>query len=181
MKAGSDSASPRFGWAQARAWLSLPPEELLGQCRQGRFQASGPGGQKRNRVYSAVRVTHEASGLVAEGSARREALRNLSDALHRLRLMLALSAPIEGDVASNLPTGPDEPAFRADAKPAHADFPMFVLRALHALAAQHGRLSAAAETLGCTTSALTRFLRSDKGMWVKAQELRKRVGQPPLK
>ena len=35
-------------------------------CAQARFQGSGPGGQKRNRVYSGVRLTHEESRLTAE-------------------------------------------------------------------------------------------------------------------
>ncbi|MYJ01125.1 MAG: peptide chain release factor-like protein, partial [Chloroflexi bacterium] len=44
-------------------WLALPDEELLAQCRFERFRVSGPGGQHRNKTDSAVRLTHEPTGV----------------------------------------------------------------------------------------------------------------------
>jgi hypothetical protein len=58
----SEAIAAEAAWA----WLSLPPDALLKQCRQSRFQGSGPGGQKRNRVYSGVRLSHAGSGLTGE-------------------------------------------------------------------------------------------------------------------
>ena len=71
--------------AEAWAWLSLPPETLIKDCGQARFQGSGPGGQKRNRVYSGVRLTHGPSGLTAECVDSRASGRNVGEALSRLR------------------------------------------------------------------------------------------------
>ena len=171
-------------------WLALPRGELLGACRQTRYQGSGPGGQKRNRVYSGIRLLHPDSGLSIEADARRESRRNLEDALHRLRLELALSVvsvsgspKAEGgvDVAAEASSVFQSPAFRANASPSHEDFPLFALRAVYFLNQHQGRASAAAQALGCTASAMTRFLKTDKTLWVKAKEIREAHGLHPLK
>jgi hypothetical protein len=197
-----------------RGWLALEPSELLRACVQSPFQGPGPGGQKRNRVYSGVRLSHPGSGLAAEASENREARRNLEDALHRLRLAMALSLPLAPAREPPLPAGSTAPAsggtagpaparlaanaesavpprqgrraepaprIRIDANPRHADFPRFVLEALAALDDAEGRLSGSAGNLGVTASSLTRFLRSEKAVWARAQEIRKRHGLHPLK
>jgi hypothetical protein len=170
----------------AYRWLALPPEELLRACRQARFQGSGPGGQKRNRVYSGIRLTHPDSGITAESVDGRSAQRNLLDALARLRLNLALSASLEGCDPSGIDAAPSQeasprPEFRTGANPAHPDFPGFALRALHHLDWNRGRTAPAADALGCSASALTRFLKADKAVWTKAREIRERNGLFPLK
>lgn len=48
------------------------------------FRGSGPGGQHRNKVETAVRVTHLPSGLVAESSVHRSQSQNKKEALSRL-------------------------------------------------------------------------------------------------
>lgn len=185
------------------SWLALEPEALLRLCDQSPFQGPGPGGQKRNRVYSGVRLRHAESGLSAEASERREARRNLADALHRLRLALALALPVpEGDSAGAGPAGtgsaaeparagssgaaplpsiPGGIAFRPGAKASHADYPRLAFAALRALELRRGRLAEAAAGLGCSASALARFLAADKRVWARAQEIRKRNGQHVLK
>lgn len=172
------SAPPsRVSWRDAYLWLDLDPEELLRRCRRERFQGSGPGGQKRNRVYSAVRVIHDESGVSAEGAERRESERNLRDALHRLRIAMSLAPRDEAPPWAEKAAGP----FRAECNPAHEDFPRALLRALHALAAHGGKIAEASAALGCTGSALTRFLKKDKAGWLRAREIRARQGLPPLR
>src|SRR5919109_144612 len=46
------------------AWTSLSDEQLLAQCEVDTYRASGPGGQKRNKTSSAVRLRHRPSGLI---------------------------------------------------------------------------------------------------------------------
>ena len=172
-------------------WLSLPLEGLLRTCKQSRYQGSGPGGQKRNRVYSGVRLTHEPSGLSIEAEARRESLGNLDDALHKLRIQLALSiTQFKGGDVKNDSTLPLEienssvftsPAFRTKVSESHFDFPKFVFRAVYFLIKYEGQISGAAESLGCTASALTRFLKIDKGVWATAKGIRERYGLHALK
>jgi hypothetical protein len=163
----------------AYAWLALPPEDLLRRCGQSRFQGSGPGGQKRNRVYSGVRLTHQDSGLTAESVDSRASLRNLHAALARLRLGLALSASLPGCDPADAPAA--QPPFRAGANPDHADYPVFLLRALHFLAWHGGQIAPAAAALDCSASALTRFFKADKAAWARARSIREANGLHPLK
>jgi hypothetical protein len=159
----------------------LPPEELLRACGQARFQGSGPGGQKRNRVYSGVRLTHAESRLTAESVDSRASLRNLHAALARLRLSMALSAGLPGCDPAEAAAQTPQPSFRAGVNPAHADFPRFALRALHLLAWHQGQTAPAAAALECTASALTRFFKVDKGVWARARAIREANGLHPLK
>lgn len=170
---GEKPIAPAAAWA----WLSLPPESLLKQCRQSRFQGSGPGGQKRNRVYSGVRLSHAGSGLTGECVDSRASARNVGEALARLRMRLALSAAAAPEPVDPAPGS----AFRAGANPDHVDYPRFALRALLLLAGNGGQSAPAAAALACTSSALTRFLKGDKAVWAKAREIRAAHGLHPLK
>lgn len=181
MDDASGKAAPRLPSAVAYRLLAQTPEELLRQCRQARFQGSGPGGQKRNRVYSGVRVTHGATGLTAESVDSRASLRNLGAALERLRMVFALSASLADCDPEQDASGLTQAPFRAGASPAHEDYPRFLLRALHHLAWHRGQLAPAAAALGCTASALTRFFRADKAAWAKAREIREANGLHALK
>ena len=73
-----------------RAILALSPDDLLKRCERRNYQASGAGGQKRNRVLSAVRLTLSEPELTVTAGEFREAQRNLQAALGKLRLNLAL-------------------------------------------------------------------------------------------
>ena len=71
------------------------PEDLLDECDVTWFQASGPGGQHRNRTKTAVRLQHRPSGVVVIGRRERSANQNKKDALARLaeRLRALLYKP----------------------------------------------------------------------------------------
>ena len=57
--------------AGANPYAELDDDDLLAQCRVETMRGSGPGGQHRNKVESAVRLTHEPTGIVVTASERR--------------------------------------------------------------------------------------------------------------
>src|SRR5271166_6954741 len=67
------------------AWADLSDPQLLEQCAVDTYRASGPGGQKRNKTSSAVRIRHPASGLIVIAEESRSQHENKAKALQRLR------------------------------------------------------------------------------------------------
>src|SRR5262245_40139928 len=66
-------------------WAHLSDEQLLDQCDVDTYRASGPGGQKRNKTSSAVRLRHAPSGLIVIAEESRSQHENKAKALQRLR------------------------------------------------------------------------------------------------
>ena len=80
-------------------WTRLSDAQLLAQCEIDTYRASGPGGQKRNKTSSAVRLRHLPSGLSVIAEESRSQHENKAKALKRLRqrLWLALREPVKLD------------------------------------------------------------------------------------
>lgn len=60
------------------------PEEVLVECRVSYFLSSGPGGQRRDRKMTAVRLLHLPTGIVVVATRRRSRAQNMKEALERL-------------------------------------------------------------------------------------------------
>src|ERR1700723_1107422 len=82
-----------------RTWPALTDAQLLAQCAVAPYRASGPGGQKRNKTSSAVRLRHLPSGLIVIAEESRSQHENKAKALRRIRqaLYLQLREVIAGD------------------------------------------------------------------------------------
>jgi len=64
-------------------------DALARECEITFHRASGPGGQHRNKVETAVRVLHLPTGLMARASERRSREQNRREALRRLAEKIA--------------------------------------------------------------------------------------------
>ena len=60
-------------------------EQLEKEVEFTAYQASGPGGQHRNRTFSAIRAKHLPTGIVVTATDSRSQLRNRRIAIERLR------------------------------------------------------------------------------------------------
>jgi len=155
-------------------WTSLTDPQLLAQCEVDTYRASGPGGQKRNKTSSAVRLRHLPSGLLVIGEESRSQHENKARALRRIRqrLWLALREPLPADLPSNVTLN----VGRRDER-----FWPTVGLVLDALEQFTGQVSTAAEWLGSTTGSLIDFLEIEDTVWTEANRIRQRNGLGQLR
>lgn len=169
-------------------WSALSEEQLLAQCDVDTYRASGPGGQKRNKTSSAVRLRHAPTGLIVIAEESRSQQENKAKALTRLQHALYLELRDE------------LPYLTAEAIAAHSDYreardhagklnmnarnPRFwpaVGVVLDVLNAVEARVSDAAELLGVSTGNLIDFLQTDPKVWQEANRLRAVFNHKPLR
>src|SRR5512136_1849191 len=85
---------------------ALDLASLAAECDFRTTRRSGPGGQNRNKVETAVILTHRPTGLSAEAAERRTQGENRKYALFRLRVKLALEVRGPAFVHSESPYRP---------------------------------------------------------------------------
>lgn len=165
-------------------WSTLTEAQLLAQCDVDTYRASGPGGQKRNKTSSAVRLRHAPTGLIVIAEESRSQHENKAKAVKRLHqaLFLHLRDPLPDSPA----THPEfaaavTEAGRLDVSPKDPRFWPAVGIVLDALAASSGQVSTTAETLGITTGNLIDFLQTHPKLWQESNRIRIECGQKALK
>ncbi len=168
-----------------RELLALSDDELFAECEFDTFRSSGPGGQKRNKTSSAVRLRHRPTGLVAIGVEDRSQHVNRDRALRRLRMTFAmeLRTPVAREVYT-----PGETLTRyidrsgnLACNPKNPDFPVVAAEVLDVLAACGLRVSDAAEAMGLSTAHLVKFIESEGELWDRVNRLRRDAGHKPLR
>jgi hypothetical protein len=166
-------------------WAAFTDAQLLAQCEVDTYRASGPGGQKRNKTSSAVRLRHLPTALIVIAEESRSQHENKAKCQQRLRqaLFLHLREPVLPDA---LLTHPDfAPARDADGR-LHlgAKNPRFWPAAgvvLDVLVHTQGQVSTAAELLGTSTANLIDFLQTHPKVWAEVNHLRVAFGQKGLR
>ena len=165
---------------ELRKRLDFTDAQLLAECEVHRHRASGPGGQHRNKVSSAIRLRHKPSDLVAIGAESRLQGENQARALRRLRIAIALVARVPC---------PNEPAWprsvhvvrgRLRVSESNPGFPAALALVLDAFVDFGGHPAPVAKRLGITGSSLTRFLRGHPQAWREVVRIRADAGLPPL-
>jgi hypothetical protein len=157
----------------------LDREHLLKDCEVVRSRASGPGGQHRNKVESAIELTHRPTGVQAGASERRSQSENLSVALFRLRVSLAIVHRIGFSIGVH-PTILWQSRRQKDGRialnPEHEDFPAMLAEALEVVA--HTKLdpARAALVLGCSASQILKILRHEPRALIWLNEQRESRG-----
>jgi hypothetical protein len=169
--------SPRLVFA------SLSDDRLLAECGIDTYRASGPGGQKRNKTSSAVRLRHEPTGLLVIAEESRSQHDNKAKALRRLRhaFFLKIREPVSAaalalvdairseDGKLHLPTAKD---------PRYWPIVGVLLDVVDAESAQIGD---SAKRLGTSTANLLRVFEMHDKAWGELNALRQKFGQKPLR
>jgi hypothetical protein len=177
-------------------WLAQTDVQLLAQSEVHTYRSSGPGGQHRNKVSSAVRLVHKPSGVNANGDESRSQHDNKRMALQRLRMNIALHVRRPVDLATVpeslppvvaeclfLPRGRREAESVKRIQVGRKDFRYWSVAQylLDLLEACQGRLADAAALLGVNTSNMVSVIKEDRHLFAAVQELRKLHGHGLLK
>lgn len=160
---------------------TLPLDKLLADCDVRHERRSGPGGQHRNKVSTAVVLTHRPTGIRAEANERRSQAENQREVLRRLRVRLAIeirTSPAEAGPSALWQSRVS--GERLSINPAHDDFPALLAEALNVLTATEFDVSPAASQLGISSSQLMKFLKTEPAAWVAVNEARRQRGLRPL-
>ena len=174
----------------------LPDEQLLKDCKIRSLRRSGPGGQHRNKVETAIVIEHLPSGMKAEANERRCQKENRAAALFRLRLALAVN--FRSQWAAEPETEGEQPESAAGTEisslwrtriqkgrisvaSSHWDFPALLAEAMDHLCVQQWKVTAAAQRLEVSPSQLVKLLRMHPPSLIQVNRYRQENGLMPLR
>ena len=162
---------------------SIDVETLLTDCDIQRTRGSGPGGQHRNKVESAIVITHRPTGIIGQASERRSQHDNRRQAIDRLRIGLAVGyrVPVESTAIyktsalwqSRVRSG------RISVSANHHDFPAMLAESLDVLSACHNDAVNAGQVLNCTASQLIKLVKKESSALEMVNRHRIRIGASP--
>ncbi len=171
-------------------WLTLDDAALLADCTINMYKASGPGGQHRNKVSSAVRLRHRPTGVTTHGDDSRSQHENKGLALKRLRMEIALQ--VRRPYVVRKAAGPPKAVAacltrsrgsrgRLDVGRKDGRFWPLGQHMLDALETAEGGLADAAVMIGVGTSNFIAQLRKDRHLFAGAQKICKRHERGTIK
>lgn len=183
-------------------YLSADDQALLACCEVHVYRSSGPGGQHRNKVSSAVRLVHRPTGIAGHGDESRSQQDNRRMAMRRLRMNIACKVRRVLDPSAGTPApiaqclfvpkpskgpqrqgqSPDEGQVNKRLAVGVRDHRFWHVAGcvLDVLEALGGSVSDAGKRLGITTGNVVSFLKSERHLLTAANEIRKRHALTPL-
>jgi hypothetical protein len=162
---------------------ALAIDDLMADCEVVRTRRSGPGGQHRNKVETAVVITHRPTGLNGQASERRSQDLNRQAAVQRLRVRLAVEVrcPVVLDEPPSTLWRSRVRAAKLVVSAEHEDFPALLAEALDRLAACDWDAAQAARRLSISASQLVKFLKHQPQALTRLNDTRRRRGQNALR
>ncbi len=173
--------------ARAARWshpAAFDESRLLKECDIDFGRTSGPGGQHRNKVETAVLITHKPTTLTGSASERRQQHQNRRVALFRLRMALARDVRVRTHPENHTPSQlwqERRQGRQMSVNPKHADYPALLAESLDVIAARRFDVAGAAGVLGVSMSQLAKLVRHDKRAFAAVNEERESRGMPRLK
>ena len=155
--------------------------DLLTNCHVRRQRRSGPGGQHRNKVETAVVFVHRPTGVTGAASERRNQEQNRRRALFRLRVNLALRVRLPADAGPSSAWRTRCRDGRIRVSVTHNVFPQLLAEALDVLHECGMEVTKAARRLGCTSSQLVKLLQRETRALQQVNQCRDRLGLARLR
>ena len=159
----------------------LSEEALLKECTLRSDRRSGPGGQHRNKVETAIIVVHSPTGTQAEANQRRSQAENRREAIARLRLALATRVRTRRQ-----PTKPSalwqqrSQAGKLSVSSKHGDYACLLAECLDKLHECDYALPECAEYFAVTSSQLIKLLRQHPPALLQVNSARQERGMHKL-
>ncbi len=177
----SDSQSEvPYSLNQAIEYLIRPIEAWKKEIKIEKFQGKGPGGQKRNRVYSGIRAIHK-NGVIVEAVTHREVSRNEQEAYQKIILETAwlLADKVNEGFEIMAETLKKFKGHRISES--NELYPAFCCFSKACLLKDEGKVQFAVKHSGWTTSALIRQWSRDKKSWTQVNSIRISYNKSPFK
>ncbi len=160
--------------------------DLLSQCEVRRSRGSGPGGQHRNKVETAITIVHSATGISASASERRSQATNHKVAVFRLRVKLAVGVRCAVEMGDSGGGGESYgPSVlwrercvggRIRVNEGHDAFPSVLAEAMDVVEACGQDVARAAGVLGCSGTQLIKLLRGEPEAFERVNRSRAGLG-----
>lgn len=160
--------------------LALDDRALIERCEVDAYRSHGPGGQKRNKTSSAIRLRHRATGLIATAVEDRSQHVNKARAVRRMREAIAHNVRQSVDLDAYRPSrqlldtlrgAGSERAGRREAR-----YFVVIRELLNVLAACDMHVAPVAEKFGCSTGQFVKFVLKDGKLCQQVNQLRVEAG-----
>ncbi len=159
---------------------ALPTDELLTECEIKKTRRGGPGGQHRNKVETAIVITHLPTKIVGQASERRSQLENREVAIERLRLNLAIGfrQTVDAERSPSKLWISRRRGQKISVSAKHFDFPTLIAEAMDFLASTEFDATVTSARLGVSTSQLVKLLKlaPPAFVWLNRNRIERKMG-----